>query len=78
MKPLLSDEHFSFDGSLIEAWASHRSFQPKDGSSGNGADFHEQKRSNDTHASVTDPECHLYKKAKGKNSKLCYMGHAVI
>jgi hypothetical protein len=49
-----------------------------DGSGGDGADFHEQKRSNDTHASVTDPECHLYKKAKSKISKLCYMGHAVI
>ena len=50
VKPLLSDEHFSVDGTLIEAWASHRSFQPKDGSGGDGTDFHKQKRSNDTHA----------------------------
>jgi transposase len=78
VKPLLSDEHFSVDGTLIEAWASHRSFQPKDGSGGDGGDFHQQKRSNDTHASVTDPESRLYKKAKGKESKLCYMGHALM
>ena len=78
VKPLLSDEHFSVDGTLIEAWASHRSFQPKDGSGGDGADFHKQKRSNETHASVTDPESRLYKKAKGKESKLCYMGHALM
>lgn len=78
VKPLLSDEHFSVDGTLIEAWASHRSFQPKDGSGGDGGDFHKQKRSNRTHASVTDPESRLYKKAKGKESKLCYMGHALM
>jgi len=78
VKPLLSDEHFSVDGTLIEAWASHRSFQPKDGSGGDGGDFHKQKRSNDTHASVTDPDSRLYKKAKGKESKLCYMGHALM
>ena len=78
VKPLLSDEHFSVDGTLIEAWASHRSFQPKDGSGGDGTDFHKQKRSNDTHASVTDPESRLYKKARGKESKLCYMGHALM
>ena len=83
-KPLLSDEHFSVDGTSIEARASHGSFQPKDGSGGpalakaGGADFHKQKRSNDTHASVTDPESRLYKKAKGKESKLCYMGHALM
>jgi len=78
VKPLLSDEHFSVDGTLIEAWASHRSFQPKDGSGGDGGDFHKQKRSNQTHASVTDPESRLYKKAKGKESKLCYMGHVLM
>jgi transposase len=78
VKPLLSDEHFSVDGTLIEAWASHRSFQPKDGSGGDGTDFHKQKRSNQTHASVTDPQSRLYKKAKGKESKLCYMGHALM
>lgn len=78
VKPLLSDEHFSVDGTLIEAWASHRSFQPKDGSGGDGADFHKHKRSNATHASVTDPASRLYKKARGKESKLCYMGHALM
>jgi transposase len=78
VKPLLSDEHFSVDGTLIEAWASHRSFQPRDGSGGDGTDFHKQKRSNKTHASVTDPDSRLYKKAKGRESRLCYMGHALM
>lgn len=78
VKPLLSDEHFSVDGTLIEAWASHKSFQPKHGSGGDGADFHKQKRSNETHESVTDPESRLYKKAAGRESKLCYMGHALM
>ena len=76
VKPLLSDEHFSVDGTLIEARASHRSFQPKDGSGGDGTDFHQHKRSNDSHASVTDPQSRLYKKAAGRESKLCYRGHA--
>jgi hypothetical protein len=57
VKPLLSDEHFSVDGTLIEAWASQRSFKPKDGSGGDGANFHAQKRSNATHQSVSDPDC---------------------
>ena len=79
VKPLLSDEHFSVDGTLIEAWASHKSFKPKDGSDdGDGADFHGQKRKNDTHASTTDPEAKLYRKAKGREAKLCYMGHATM
>jgi hypothetical protein len=57
VKPLLSDEHFSVDGTLIEAWASQKSFKPKDGSGdGDGANWHNQKRSNETHASTTDPE----------------------
>ena len=55
VKPLLSDEHFAVDGTLIEAWASQKSFRPKDGSDQNGANFHGQKRKNETHASVTDP-----------------------
>jgi transposase len=119
--PLLSDEHFSVDGTLIEAWASMKSFQPKpaaaadeppagDAGSGEGEtmpaetqacepaapaeaspaadvpdegrnaeiDFHGQKRSNETHASVTDPEARLYRKGKGKEAKLCYMGHALM
>ena len=58
VKPLLSDEHFSVDGTLIEAWASQKSFRPKDGSGDDdgGAHFHGQKRKNDTHASMTDPD----------------------
>jgi transposase len=79
--PLLSDEHFSVDGTLIEAWASHKSFRAKDGSDDNGsggANWHKQKRSNETHASRTDPESRLYRKAAGKESKLCYMGHALM
>lgn len=82
---LLSDEHFSVDGTMIEAWASQKSFRPKDGSddppSGAGRnverDFHGEKRTNDTHASTTDPQSRLYKKTRGTPSKLCYLGHAV-
>src|ERR1700716_3124545 len=80
VKPLLSDEHFSVDGTLIEAWASQKSFRPKDGSGDDddGANFHGQKRKNDTHASTTDPDCRLYRKAAGREAKLCYMGHATL
>src|SRR5262249_4052443 len=80
VKPLLSDEHFSVDGTLIEAWASQKSFRPKDGSGddNSGANFHGQKRKNDTHASTTDPDCRLYRKAAGREAKLCYMGHATM
>ncbi len=78
VKPLLSDEHFSVDGTLIEAWASHKSFRPKDGSDEDGTDFHGQKRSNETHASTTDPDSRLYRKAAGREAKLCYMGHATM
>ena len=78
VRPLLSDEHFSVDGTLIEAWASHKSFRPKDGSDGDGANFHGQKRKNDTHESTTDPDSRLYRKAQGREAKLCYMGHAVM
>jgi transposase len=80
VKPLLSDEHFSVDGTLIEAWASQKSFRPKDGSSDDdgGADFHGQKRKNDTHASTSDPNSRLYRKAAGREAKLCYMGHATM
>lgn len=142
--PLLSDEHFSVDGTLIKAWASMKSFQPRDAANGaepaadgdaspaqdggastteqaaafdagpgqdNGAatseptaggseapaldgrapaieppaagrnaevDFHGQKRSNETHASRTDPEARLYRKGPGKEAKLCFMGHALM
>ncbi len=85
VKPLLSDEHFSVDGTLIEAWASLKSFRAKDGEDEppapgrNGErDFHNEPRSNDTHASTTDPEAKLYKKGKGKEAKLCFMGHALM
>jgi len=67
VKPLLSDDHFSVDGTLIEAWASQKSFKPKAGSGdGDGANWHNQKRSNETHASTTDPESRLYRKAAGR------------
>jgi hypothetical protein len=71
VKPLLSDEHFSVDGTLIEAWASHKSFRPKDGSGNDdgGANFHGQKRKNDTHASTTDPDCRLYRKVAGREAQ---------
>jgi transposase len=81
----LSDEHFSVDGTLVEAWASMKSFRAKDGSDEppgpgrNGErDFHGEKRANATHASTTDPEAKLYKKAQGREAKLSFMGHALI
>jgi transposase len=79
VKPLLSNDHFSVDGTLIEAWASHKSFRPKDGGDGgDGSNFHGQTRKNDTHASTTDPDSRLYRKAAGREAKLCYMGHATM
>src|SRR6516164_9284038 len=85
VKVLLSGEHFSVDGTLLEAWASTKSFRPKDGSGPppdagrNGEqDFHGEKRSNDTHASTTDPDARLYRKGRGKEAKLCFMGHALM
>src|SRR5437016_12948415 len=61
-----ANEHFSVDGTLIEAWASHKSFQPKDGSDdGDGSNFHGQRRKNDTHQSTSDPQAKLYRKAAG-------------
>jgi transposase len=84
---LLSDEHFSVDGTLIEAWASQKSFQKKDNGnsdnntmdSGNGSvDFHGEQRTNDTHESKTDPDARLYRKGKGKEAKLCYAGHVLM
>ena len=77
VKPLLSDEHFSVDGTSIEAWASQKSFRPKDGS-GDGTNFHGQKRKNETHASTTDPQSRLYRKAAGREAKLSYMGHVTM
>jgi transposase len=114
VRHLLSDEHFSVDGTLIEAWASMKSFQPKPEAAaperpGGGppapsaateptasieaetkkeelpmkdrnaeVDFHDQKRSNATHASTSDADARLYKKGKGKEAKLCHMGHALM
>ena len=79
LQPLLSDEHFSVDGTLIEAWASHKSFKPKDGDKDDdGSNFHGQKRKNDTHASTSDPDAKLYRKASGREARLSYMGHAVM
>ena len=74
----LSAEHFSVDGTLIEAWASQKSFQPKDGSDGDGADFHGQQRRNDTHQSRTDPDAKLYRKSNGNEAKLSYLGQVMI
>jgi hypothetical protein len=77
VKPLLSDEHFSVDGTLIEAWASHKSFKPKRAKNDDdGSNFHGQVRKNDTHQSTTDPQARLYRKAKGREAKLSYLGHA--
>jgi transposase len=85
-KGLLSKEHFSVDGTLIQAWASHKSFRPKDGSDdGSGttgrnvdADWKGKPRSNETHESTTDPDARLYRKAQGTPAVLCYQGHALM
>jgi transposase len=92
VEDLISSQHFSVDGTQIQAWASHKSFQPKepkesksgrsdhdDDDPGNpSVDFHGEKRSNETHESKTDPESRLYKKSKGSESKLSYLGHALM
>jgi transposase len=88
VKRLLSTDHFSVDGTLIEAWASLKSFKPRDGSddapppAGRGrnaeADFHGQKRRNETHASTTDPDARLYRKGTGKEAKLSFIGHGLM
>ena len=85
VKRLLSTEHFSVDGTLIEAWASTKSFRPKDGSGDppepgrNGErDFHGEAPSNATHQSTTDPEARLYRKGAGREARLCFMGHALM
>ena len=81
---LLSDEHFTVDGTLLEAWASHKSFRPRDEEppppkGGNPTvNFHGQRRANDTHQSTTDPDARLYKKARGREARLGYLGHALI
>ena len=78
VRPLLSDEHFSVDGTLIEAWAGHKSFKLKDDPGRDGEHFHGTRRRNDTHESTTDPDSRLYRKSEGQESKLCYMGHATM
>lgn len=85
VKALLSTEHFSVDGTLLKAFASMKSFRPKDGSGEppaggrNGErEFKREKRSNATHASTTDPDARLYRKADGQESKLGYLGHALM
>ena len=86
VKRLLSSDHFSVDGTLIEAWASMKSFRPKEeggsepptGGRNAEASFRGEKRSNETHASTTDPDARLYRKADGQPAQLCYMGHALM
>jgi transposase len=76
---LMSDEHFTVDGTLIEAWASQKSFQRKDGGPDSGPpNFHGQERTNDTHASTTDPDARLYRRSKGREARLAYLGHLLI
>jgi hypothetical protein len=77
-KPHLSDEHFTVDGTLIEAWASQKSFQKKDGGDEEPGQFRGERRSNETHASKTDPEAKLYRKAPGQEAKLGYLGHVLM
>jgi len=80
-RDLMSHEHFSVDGTLIEAWASLKSFRRKgeDGGDNNGwGDFRGEKRSNETHASTTDPESRLLRKGNGQPAKLSYLGHALV
>jgi transposase len=87
-KHLVSNEHFTVDGTLVEAWASLKSFQKKesekndrkdDGDPGNpSVDFHGETRRNDTHESKTDPEAKLYRKSKGQTARLSYMGHVLM
>ncbi len=85
VQPLLSSDHFSVDGTLLDAWASIKSFRPKDGSGKPPAqgrnderDFHGEKRRNETHASTTDPDARLARKSNGQAAKLCYAGHVVM
>ena len=84
---LLSDEHFTVDGTLIEAWAGQKSFQktaeaprtpPTDDPGNPSMDFRGERRTNATHTSTTDPEARLYKKAAGQEAKLCFLGHVLM
>jgi transposase len=86
LRRYMSSDHFSVDGTLLEAWASHKSFKPKDhddsGDEAKGRNaqvqWHGQKRSNDTHASTTDPDARLYRKSNNTAAQLCYAGHLLI
>src|SRR5215218_1489073 len=86
LRRYMSSEHFSVDGTLLQAWASHKSFKPKDGPPpsdppvGRNAEvaWHGEKRSNDTHASTTDPEARLYRKSNNTAATLCYSGHLLM
>jgi len=81
---LLSDDHFTVDGTLLEAWASQKSFRPRDeepptgGGSNPTVNFHQQRRTNATHRSTTDPDARLYKKAQGREARLGYLGHVLL
>jgi transposase len=88
---LVSQEHFTVDGTIIEAWASHKSFQPKDsgdddedppqssdGGKNPDVNYRRQKRKNDTHESKTDPDARLYRKSRRTGAQLCYLGHALM
>ena len=84
-RKLLSDEHFTVDGTLVEAWAGQKSFRkkgekppPPDDPGNPTVNFHGEKRSNETHESTTDPEARLYRKSKGHESKLGYLGHVLM
>ena len=77
-KPHLSDEHFSVDGTLIEAWASQKSFQKKDGGDDQPGQFRGERRSHETHESKTDPEARLYRKGHGQEARLGYLGHVLM
>lgn len=76
LQALLSDEHFSVDGTLIQAWASMKSFRPRDGSG--ERDFKGEKRSNETHSSTSDPDARLFRKDGGEASRLCFIGHVLM
>jgi len=87
VRALLSDEHFSVDGTLIKAWASMKSFKPKAAAGGAPPaaggrnaerDFHGERRTNATRASTTDPDARLLRKGRGKEAKLCHMGHLLM
>jgi transposase len=76
---VMSDEHFTVDGTLIDAWASQKSFQRKDGGTdGDGRDFRGESRRNDTHASTTDPDAKLYRRTHHGEARLAYLGHLLI